>query len=64
MINRLLVWLFVFLSEQMGEGDEWTEEPNVLALLRLEEFLSMAHNYKQVRMLMTFLALEHAVLWG
>lgn len=48
----------------MGEGDEWTEEPNVLALLRLEEFLSMAHNYKQVRMLMTFLALEHAVLWG
>lgn len=45
---------FVFISGQMEEGDEWTEEPNVLVLLRLEEFLSMVHNYKQVRVLMTF----------
>uniref|UniRef100_A0A8B9F1V5 Essential meiotic structure-specific endonuclease 1 n=1 Tax=Amazona collaria TaxID=241587 RepID=A0A8B9F1V5_9PSIT len=34
-------------DEEMGEGDKWTEEPNVLVVLRLEEFLSMAHNYKQ-----------------
>uniref|UniRef100_A0A8V5HH25 Uncharacterized protein n=1 Tax=Melopsittacus undulatus TaxID=13146 RepID=A0A8V5HH25_MELUD len=31
----------------VSSGNEWTEEPNVLVLLRLEEFLSMAHNYKQ-----------------
>lgn len=37
----------------MEDRDEWTEEPNVLVLLRLEEFLSMVHNYKQVRVLMT-----------
>lgn len=37
----------------MEEGDEWTEEPDVLVLLRLEEFLSMVHNYKQVRVLLT-----------
>lgn len=42
----------------MGGGDEWTEEPNVLVLLGLEEFLSMARNYKQVRMLMTFVLLN------
>uniref|UniRef100_A0A8C3ECR3 Essential meiotic structure-specific endonuclease 1 n=1 Tax=Corvus moneduloides TaxID=1196302 RepID=A0A8C3ECR3_CORMO len=36
-------------GEEMGGGDEWTEEPNVLVLLGLEEFLSMAHSYKQVR---------------
>uniref|UniRef100_U3I0K7 Essential meiotic structure-specific endonuclease 1 n=1 Tax=Anas platyrhynchos platyrhynchos TaxID=8840 RepID=U3I0K7_ANAPP len=29
------------------DGDEWTEEPNVLVLLRLEEFLSMVRGYKQ-----------------
>ncbi|XP_066421762.1 crossover junction endonuclease EME1 isoform X2 [Molothrus aeneus] len=34
-------------TSQMGGGDEWTEEPNVLVLLGLEEFLSMAHSYKQ-----------------
>lgn len=34
------------------------EEPNVLVLLGLEEFLSMARNYKQVRMLMTFVLLN------
>ncbi|KAJ7427504.1 essential meiotic structure-specific endonuclease 1 [Willisornis vidua] len=32
---------------KMGGGDEWTEEPNVLVLLGLGEFLSMAHSYKQ-----------------
>lgn len=42
----------------MGEGDEWTEEPNVLVLLGLEEFLSMARSYKQVRTLMTFVLLK------
>lgn len=42
----------------MGGGDEWTEEPNVLVLLGLEEFLSMAQSYKQVRMLMTFVLLN------
>lgn len=60
-IDRLLVWLFVFISEQMGEGDEWTEEPNVLVLLHLEEFLSMVHNYKQVSAY-DFCVLEHALL--
>lgn len=38
----------------MEGGDEWTEEPNVLVMLRLEEFLSMVHSYKQVRVLMAF----------
>ncbi|KFQ42471.1 Crossover junction endonuclease EME1, partial [Nestor notabilis] len=42
-----ITWRRKTVSFQMGEGDEWTEEPNVLVLLRLEEFLSMAHNYKQ-----------------
>uniref|UniRef100_A0A8C0FKF9 Essential meiotic structure-specific endonuclease 1 n=1 Tax=Bubo bubo TaxID=30461 RepID=A0A8C0FKF9_BUBBB len=35
------------LSGSTEEGDEWTEEPNVLVLLRLEEFLAMVHHYKQ-----------------
>uniref|UniRef100_A0A8C5TNG5 Essential meiotic structure-specific endonuclease 1 n=1 Tax=Malurus cyaneus samueli TaxID=2593467 RepID=A0A8C5TNG5_9PASS len=35
------------MDEEMGGGDEWTEEPNVLVLLGLKEFLSMAHSYKQ-----------------
>ncbi|KFO13152.1 Crossover junction endonuclease EME1, partial [Balearica regulorum gibbericeps] len=42
-----ITWRRKTVSSQMGEGDEWTEEPNVLVLLRLEEFLSMVHNYKQ-----------------
>ncbi|XP_061232935.1 crossover junction endonuclease EME1 [Neopsephotus bourkii] len=42
-----VTWRRKTVPSQMGEGDEWTEEPNVLVLLRLEEFLSMAHNYKQ-----------------
>lgn len=42
----------------MEDGDEWTEEPNVLVLLRLEEFLSMVHNYKQVRVLITSVLLN------
>ncbi|XP_065708554.1 crossover junction endonuclease EME1 [Patagioenas fasciata] len=40
-------WRRKTLSSQMEDGDEWTEEPNVLVLLHLEEFLSMVHNYKQ-----------------
>ncbi|XP_021144166.2 crossover junction endonuclease EME1 [Columba livia] len=40
-------WRRKTLSSQMEDRDEWTEEPNVLVLLRLEEFLSMVHNYKQ-----------------
>ncbi|KAM9371438.1 crossover junction endonuclease EME1 [Phaethornis superciliosus] len=40
-------WRRKTVSSQMEESDEWTEEPNVLALLPLEEFLSMVHNYKQ-----------------
>ncbi|XP_054702911.1 crossover junction endonuclease EME1 [Grus americana] len=42
-----ITWRRETVSSQMGEGDEWTEEPNVLVLLHLEEFLSMVHNYKQ-----------------
>ncbi|XP_029870237.1 crossover junction endonuclease EME1 isoform X1 [Aquila chrysaetos chrysaetos] len=42
-----ITWRRKTVSSQMEEGDEWTEEPNVLVLLRLEEFLSMVHNYKQ-----------------
>uniref|UniRef100_A0A8B9EY76 Essential meiotic structure-specific endonuclease 1 n=1 Tax=Amazona collaria TaxID=241587 RepID=A0A8B9EY76_9PSIT len=42
-----ITWRRKTVSCQMGEGDKWTEEPNVLVVLRLEEFLSMAHNYKQ-----------------
>ncbi|KFQ83312.1 Crossover junction endonuclease EME1, partial [Phaethon lepturus] len=36
-----ITWRRKTVSSQMEEGDEWTEEPNVLVLLRLEEFLSM-----------------------
>ncbi|KFP70455.1 Crossover junction endonuclease EME1, partial [Acanthisitta chloris] len=42
-----ITWRRKTVSPQMGGGDEWTEEPNVLVLLGLEEFLSMAHSYKQ-----------------
>ncbi|XP_039937593.1 crossover junction endonuclease EME1 [Hirundo rustica] len=43
-----ITWRRKRVSSQMGGGeDEWTEEPNVLVLLGLEEFLSMAHSYKQ-----------------
>ncbi|XP_053158629.1 crossover junction endonuclease EME1 isoform X2 [Hemicordylus capensis] len=31
-----------------AEEDNWVEEPNILVLLLLEEFISMIHNYKQV----------------
>ncbi|KFP28861.1 Crossover junction endonuclease EME1, partial [Colius striatus] len=40
-------WRRKVVSCQVEEGDKWTEEPNVLVLLHLEEFLSMIHNYKQ-----------------
>lgn len=56
--------LFAFVSGQTEDGDEWTEEPNVLVLLRLEEFLSMVRGYKQVRLLMTFMLSECALLKG
>ncbi|KFQ88963.1 Crossover junction endonuclease EME1, partial [Phoenicopterus ruber ruber] len=36
-----ITWRRKTVSSQMEGGDEWTEEPNVLVLLRLEEFLSM-----------------------
>ncbi|XP_023794434.1 crossover junction endonuclease EME1 isoform X2 [Cyanistes caeruleus] len=42
-----ITWRRKTVSSQMGGGDEWIEEPNVLVLLGLEEFLSMAHSYKQ-----------------
>ncbi|XP_071429842.1 crossover junction endonuclease EME1 [Pithys albifrons albifrons] len=42
-----ITWRRKTVSSQMGGGDEWTEEPNVLVLLGLGEFLSMAHSYKQ-----------------
>ncbi|XP_053231764.1 crossover junction endonuclease EME1 [Podarcis raffonei] len=33
-----------------AEEDNWTEEPNLLVLVLLEEFVAMIHNYKQVSM--------------
>ncbi|XP_074463686.1 crossover junction endonuclease EME1 [Larus michahellis] len=42
-----ITWRRKTVSCQVEDGDEWTEEPNVLVLLCLEEFLSMVHNYKQ-----------------
>ncbi|KFP40757.1 Crossover junction endonuclease EME1, partial [Chlamydotis macqueenii] len=36
-----ITWRRKTVSSQMEQGDEWTEEKNVLVLLRLEEFLSM-----------------------
>uniref|UniRef100_A0A8C5X4T9 Essential meiotic structure-specific endonuclease 1 n=1 Tax=Malurus cyaneus samueli TaxID=2593467 RepID=A0A8C5X4T9_9PASS len=36
-----ITWRRKTVSSQMGGGDEWTEEPNVLVLLGLKEFLSM-----------------------
>ncbi|NXT45411.1 EME1 endonuclease, partial [Pelecanoides urinatrix] len=46
-VLRSITWRRKTVSSQMKEGDEWTEEPNVLVLLHLEEFLHMVHNYKQ-----------------
>nr|XP_013817172.1 PREDICTED: crossover junction endonuclease EME1 [Apteryx mantelli mantelli] len=42
-----ITWRRRAVSSQIEEESGWTEEPNVLVLLRLEEFLSMVHNYKQ-----------------
>ncbi|KAM7035378.1 crossover junction endonuclease EME1 [Acridotheres tristis] len=42
-----ITWRRKTVSSQMGGGDEWTEEPNILVLLGLKEFLSMARSYKQ-----------------
>ncbi|KFU93425.1 Crossover junction endonuclease EME1, partial [Chaetura pelagica] len=36
-----VTWRRKVVPSQMEEGDEWTEEPNVLVLLRWEEFLPM-----------------------
>uniref|UniRef100_A0A8B9Z8L3 Essential meiotic structure-specific endonuclease 1 n=1 Tax=Anas platyrhynchos TaxID=8839 RepID=A0A8B9Z8L3_ANAPL len=36
-----ITWRRKAVIPQTEDGDEWTEEPNVLILLRLEEFLSM-----------------------
>uniref|UniRef100_A0A493TZJ9 Essential meiotic structure-specific endonuclease 1 n=1 Tax=Anas platyrhynchos platyrhynchos TaxID=8840 RepID=A0A493TZJ9_ANAPP len=36
-----ITWRRKAVIPQTEDGDEWTEEPNVLVLLRLEEFLSM-----------------------
>ncbi|XP_069729038.1 crossover junction endonuclease EME1 [Phaenicophaeus curvirostris] len=41
-----ITWRRKSVSAQ-AEEEKWTEEPNVLVLLCLEEFLSMIHNYKQ-----------------
>lgn len=46
------------MSGQAEDSNEWTEEPNLLVLLGLEEFLSMVRNYKQVRLLITFVLSE------
>ncbi|XP_068769417.1 crossover junction endonuclease EME1 isoform X2 [Struthio camelus] len=42
-----ITWRRRAVSSQIQEESGWTEEPNVLVLLRLEEFLFMVHNYKQ-----------------
>ncbi|XP_068510984.1 crossover junction endonuclease EME1 [Anas acuta] len=42
-----ITWRRKAVIPQTEDGDEWTEEPNVLILLRLEEFLSMVRGYKQ-----------------
>uniref|UniRef100_A0A8B9CDC7 Essential meiotic structure-specific endonuclease 1 n=1 Tax=Anser brachyrhynchus TaxID=132585 RepID=A0A8B9CDC7_9AVES len=42
-----ITWRRKAVIPQTEDGDEWTEEPNVLVLLRLEEFLSMVRGYKQ-----------------
>uniref|UniRef100_A0A8C9LGC6 Essential meiotic structure-specific endonuclease 1 n=1 Tax=Pavo cristatus TaxID=9049 RepID=A0A8C9LGC6_PAVCR len=34
-------------EDEAEDGHEWTEEPNLLVLLGLEEFLSMVRSYKQ-----------------
>uniref|UniRef100_A0A669Q7L6 Essential meiotic structure-specific endonuclease 1 n=1 Tax=Phasianus colchicus TaxID=9054 RepID=A0A669Q7L6_PHACC len=34
-------------EDEAEDSNEWTEEPNLLVLLGLEEFLSMVRNYKQ-----------------
>lgn len=59
--DALAVWFCICQTE---DRDEWTEEPNVLVLLRLEEFLSMVHGYKQVRLLMTVMLSQRALLRG
>uniref|UniRef100_A0A8C6YXV4 Essential meiotic structure-specific endonuclease 1 n=1 Tax=Nothoprocta perdicaria TaxID=30464 RepID=A0A8C6YXV4_NOTPE len=42
-----ITWRRRAVLSQSDEENEWTEEPNILVLLCLEEFLFMVHNYKQ-----------------
>ncbi|KGL78186.1 Crossover junction endonuclease EME1, partial [Tinamus guttatus] len=42
-----ITWRRRAVLTQTDEENELTEEPHILVLLRLEEFLSMVHNYKQ-----------------
>ncbi|XP_065591718.1 crossover junction endonuclease EME1 [Cyrtonyx montezumae] len=42
-----ITWRRKSVLSQAEDGNEWTEEPNLLVLLGLEEFLSMVHGYKQ-----------------
>ncbi|XP_015735695.1 crossover junction endonuclease EME1 isoform X3 [Coturnix japonica] len=42
-----VTWRRKAVLAQAEDGNEWTEEPNLLVLLGLEEFLSMVHSYKQ-----------------
>lgn len=42
-----ITWRRKSVLSQAEDGNEWTEEPNLLVLLGLEEFLSMVRSYKQ-----------------
>ncbi|XP_042688970.1 crossover junction endonuclease EME1 isoform X1 [Centrocercus urophasianus] len=42
-----ITWRRKSVLSQAEDSNEWTEEPNLLVLLGLEEFLSMVRNYKQ-----------------
>ncbi|XP_021270585.1 crossover junction endonuclease EME1 isoform X2 [Numida meleagris] len=42
-----ITWKRKSVLSQAEDGNEWTEEPNLLVLLGLEEFLSMVRSYKQ-----------------
>ncbi|XP_055556462.1 crossover junction endonuclease EME1-like [Falco cherrug] len=43
---------------QVDAGTEWVEEERVLTVLHLEDFMGMVYNYKQVRVLITFVLLN------
>ena len=58
MNDKHTLGLAVFVSQQVDAGTECVEDERVLTVLQLEDFMGMVYNYKQVRVLITFVLLN------